>query len=812
MSARRPVRSAITLGVALVIAAVFSAGAQADPGDLDLTFSGDGKQTTDFGSGSGDAAAIVGQPDGKIVVVGSTRRGFALTRYNPNGSLDTSFSGDGRQATDFFDDYGDAGGATGVALEPDGKIVAVGYVIDEINEFADFALARYNPDGSLDTSFSGNGKQTTQHGFGSATGVAIQANGKIVAVGGGNGDFALARFNANGSLDTSFSGDGLETTDFFGADDRATGVGLQGDGKIVAVGQRSSGAGDDFALARYNANGSLDTSFSGDGKQTTDFGFGADDGATAVAHQGNGKIVAVGRAGGGATGNDFALARYNPNGSLDTSFSGDGKRRTDFGAGSDDRATGVGLQGDGKIVAVGQRSSGAADDFALARYNTDGSLDTSFSGDGKQTTDFGGSDGANGVAIKGHGKIVAVGDTLTTTGQSFALARYNPDGSLDTSFSGNGKERTFFPGSDRANGMAIQADGKIVTVGQTGDQGDFALARHTPNGSLDPSFSGDGKQTTDFGGIYGGLESATGVAIQGDGKIVAVGVDGDYDFALARYNPNGSLDTSFSGDGKQTTDFGGNDVASDVAIEGGGKIVVVGRGGGSGDFALARYNPNGSLDPSFSGDGKQTTDFGASDGASDMAIQADGRIVAVGQRSSPAGDDFALARYNPNGSLDTSFSGDGKQRTDFGTDSDAASGVALQADGKIVAVGRTGDYSDFALARYNPNGSLDPSFSGDGKQRTDFGAPYTDAASGVALQGDGKIVAVGSGGVGEDFALARYNPDGSLDTSFSGDGKQTTGFGSRGDGAAAVALQGDGKIVAAGSGGDDFALARYLGG
>jgi uncharacterized delta-60 repeat protein len=794
-----------------VVAAVFSAGAQATPGDLDLAFSGDGKQTTDFGSGLGDAAAIVHQPDGKVVAVGSTRSGFELVRYNPNGSLDTSFSGDGRQVTDFFSDYGDAGAATGVALQPDGKIVAVGYVIDEVNEFTDFALARYNPNGSLDTSFSGDGRQTTQHGFGSATGVAIQANGKIVAVG-ANGDFAVARFNANGSLDTSFSGDGRQTTDFgFGADDGATALALQGNGKIVAVGRAGGGAtGNDFALARYNPNGSLDTSFSGDGKRRTDFGAGSDDRATGVGLGCDGKIVAVGHRSSGAA-DDFALARYNTDGSLDPSFSGDGKQTTDF-FGADDRATGVGLERDGKIVAVGKRSS-AATDFALARYNANGSLDPSFSGDGRQTTDFGGSDGANGVAIQADGKIVAVGDTLTTAGQNFALARYNPNGSLDSSFSGDGRQRTPFPGSDHAAGVAIQADGKIVTVGQTGDRGDFALARYNPNGSLDPSFSGDGKQTTDFGGIYGGLETATGVAIQGDGKIVAVGVDADYDFALARYNPNGSLDPSFSGDGKQTTDFGGNDVATGVAIQADGKIVAVGQRGtgpGGGDFALARYNPNGSLDTSFSGDGKQTTDFGASDGASDMAIQANGKIVAVGQRSSPAGDDFALARYNPNGSLDPSFSGDGKQTTDFGA-SDGASDMAIQANGKIVAVGRTGDFSDFALARYNPNGSLDPSFSGDGKQRTDFGAPYNDQASGVALQPDGKIVAVGGGGAGDDFALARYNPNGSLDTSFSGDGKQTTDFGGN-DGASDMAIQANGKIVAVGGGADDFALARYLGG
>jgi uncharacterized delta-60 repeat protein len=391
-------------------------------------------------------------------------------------------------------------------------------------------------------------------------------------------------------------------------------------------------------------------------------------------------------------------------------------------------------------------------------------------------------------------------------GVIFSAGAQAAPGDLDLTFSGDGKQKTDFGKSDFANGVALQADGKIVVVGSGGAGDNFALARYNPNGSLDPSFSGDGKQTTDFGGF----DAANGVAIQADGKIVVVGRGGTGgNFALARYNPNGSLDPSFSGDGKQTTDFEGSDRANGVALQANGKIVAVGRG--RGDFALARYNPNGPLDPSFSGDGRQTTDFGGSDEGSGLALQADGKIVGVG--AAGAGGDVALARYNPNGSLDPSFSGDGKQTTDFGGP-DAAYGVAVQADGKIVAAGGGGTGGDFALARYNPNGSLDPSLSGDGRQTTDFGG--SDRASGLALQADGKIVVVGNGDIDDDVALARYNPNGPLDPSFSGDGRQTTDFGGP-DAAHAVALQANGKIVAVGHGLDSdgtqgFALARYLGG
>jgi uncharacterized delta-60 repeat protein len=799
--------SAAFLVATILVCALFSAAAQAAPGGLDPTFSADGKQTTDFDFASGRAAATVIQPDGKIVAVGDVPfMGYGvLARYNPNGSLDTTFSGDGKQRTDF--------GAAAVAIQGNGKIVVLG----------GGTLARFNPNGSLDTTFSGDGEQTT--GFGIGSGVAIQGDGKIVVAGGSlNGsdfDFALARYNPNGSLDTTFSGDGKQTTTFGGGLDQANGVAIQANGRIVAAGVASGGAtGKDFALARYNPSGSLDPSFSGDGKQRTDFGFAADDQASGVVLQAGGKIVAAGSAGGGATGGDFALARYNPNGLLDTSFSADGKRRTDFGG--YEEAHGVTLQGDGRLVVVGYGAG-----LALARYNPNGSLDTTFSGDGKQTGD--GDFGAGtGVAIQPFGKIVVVGDG------GFALARYNLNGSLDTSFSGDGNQRTSFPGFDEATGVALQGDGKIVAAGGTGDNYqesvDFALARYNPNGSLDTSFSGDGRRTTNFGN----WEEASGVALQADGKIVVVGRTGGCgctttphpadDFALARYNPNGSLDTTFSGDGKQTTTFRPHtevdddfDIPTAVALQADGKIVVVGQSftfDSDSDFALARYNPNGSLDTTFSGDGKLLTDFGGYDQANGVALQGDGTIVVVG---SGAGG-FELARYNPDGTLDASFSGDGKQTTGGGFG--GANGVALQGDGKLVAAGSASGGAtgvDFALARYNPDGSLDTGFSADGKQRTNF--RQYDPLRGIALQADGRIVAAGSSfnssAAFSDFALARYNADGSLDTSFSGDGKQLTDLGGY-DAAIAVDLQADGKIVAAGFGPGaygttDFALVRFLG-
>src|SRR5581483_7061465 len=227
-----------------------------------------------------------------------------------------------------------------------------------------------------------------------------------------------------------------------------------------------------------------------------------------------------------------------------------------------------------------------------------------------------------------------------------------------------------------------------------------------------------------------------------------------------------------------------------VAVQPDGKIVAAGTAGDR--FALARFNPNGCwLDTSFNGSGRFTTKIGKHSAASAVALQPDGKIVAAGWSYDAGRDDFALARFNPTG----------KVLTPVGAGDALASAVALQPDGKLVVAGEARDPGtgfQFALARYNSDGSLDTTFNGTGKVMTPI-APNGgyDRAMGVAVQPDGKIVAAGfSDFSGTGFALARYNPDGSLDTSFNGTGTLTTSIGGAAL-ASGVALQSDGKIVAA---------------
>ena len=332
----------------------------------------------------------------------------------------------------------------------------------------------------------------------------------------------------------------------------------------------------------------------------------------------------------------------------------------------------------------------------------------------------------------------------------FALARYLSDGTLDPSFGDEGKVTTLFTeGEAYAGSVVIQADGKIVVAGLAADG--FALARYLSDGTLDSSFGDEGKVATAFGGT-GTL--APGLALRANGKIVVVGT-ANRKFALATYNTDGTLDSSFGNEGKVTTDFTtGLDYAIAAANEVGGKIVVVGRAGYRG-FALARYRRNGALDPSFGEKGKVRTFFGPDyirASADDVAIQADGRIVAAGW----AGHNyvhFALARYETDGTLDSSFGRNGKLRTDIGRNAEAAEGVAIQANGKIVAAGMAGYFRKFAVARYKPDGTLDSSFGNGGRVTTSFGAGDV-VAWGLALQANGMIVTAGQ--AGGAFAVGRY--------------------------------------------------------
>jgi uncharacterized delta-60 repeat protein len=409
-----------------------------------------------------------------------------------------------------------------------------------------------------------------------------------------------------------------------------------------------------------------------------------------------------------------------------------------------------------------------------------GTLDASFGSFGKVITQVSGNDNAaNAVAIQPDGKIIAAGYNAGTNGNSFAVVRYNQDGSPDNSFGTNGLVLTSFGVQSEAKGVALQPDGKIVAAGYsyTGSNNDFVLARYNSDGSLDPAFGNDGKvitpSVTD--------DYARSMAIEPDGKIIVAGQSRNpaIDFAMVRYNADGSVDNAFGLNGKVITDFNNSeDDANSVKIQDDGKIVVGGysRAGSSTQFALARYNTNGSLDTTFGATGKITTSVGGNfyDSINSVAIQPDGKIIAAGYASAALDGgltniNFALVRYQTNGDLDSSFGTGGKAITRVGTFSSAATSIAIQSDNKIVIAGNASinivpafATPNFALARYNSNGLLDLSFGVGGKAITPISGS-SNGANALAIQSDNKIVAVGQISTGSGtasrfrFALARYN-------------------------------------------------------
>jgi uncharacterized delta-60 repeat protein len=387
-------------------------------------------------------------------------------------------------------------------------------------------------------------------------------------------------------------------------------------------------------------------------------------------------------------------------------------------------------------------------------------------------------------------------------------------GDLDNTFSGDGKIVQSFGGAQhKGRGIAVQSDGKIVVIGEkvlNDDSHDFAIARYNTNGSLDTTFSMDGRQVVAIGVV----DQALNVAIQTDGKIVVGGqtcaLGGGCDVALIRLNTDGALDKTFDGDGKVTTDVGLADNGGFDLVMLGNKIVVAGymHDGTSYNAAVYRYNTNGSLDTTFSGDGILTIDFGMDDLIVKAAVYA-GKIYVAGKTgpSESVSGDFIIARVNSDGSLDTTFSGDGKVITDLGG-ADEVGGMVVSG-GKVIVVGCSDNY--FAIVQYTASGALDPAFSGDGKMKAKFGYPSPRLFA-VTIQ-SGKIIVVGgSDGTGGDAFLARYTADGNLDSTFGEGGIITTDWGG-GDVYRAVAFK-DSRIYVVGhsnvAGTLRFIVAAYL--
>jgi uncharacterized delta-60 repeat protein len=750
----------------LVASTYLSASGQG--GNLDLSFGKKGFVRNDIRSDeslyANGSQKVLLHTDGSFYVVLGMNLQTLITHRFADGALNTSYGENGFSVPVYFR-------PSDAVMQADGKIIVGGTT--QLGTDEDFVLARFNTDGSLDNSFSQDGIQTIDFSYltNGLTGVTLQTDGKILAAGRSASTiynteayFALVRLNTDGSLDNSFSGDGRVTTRI-GRDDAATSVAVDKDGKIIATGYSNTSSVYSMAIVRYLPSGELDHTFSQDGKQTITLGWNT--GAAAIDVQDDGKLVIGGATLLNTTRSRFLLTRFNADGELDNSFGSGGMQITEFEA--DASISDLALQKDGKIVVTGSALLG----FVMARYNTNGTLDNSFSEDGILVPgDRGDFSSGSSVEIQPDGKIIMTGSYGNVL-MNYAVFRVHPDGSLDSSFDGDGLLSDFKAAARSAYNTS--ADGKIITAGVTElRRGNlhFLVSRYQKDGKPDETFSEDGMLIFDFGS---GPSEAHAIVIQPDGKIILAGSASNRlnkDFALIRLNTDGTLDKSFSYDGILMTDIRGyDDVAYAISLQADGRIVVAGNSniwGTETDFALVRYNTDGTLDNTFSADGKVTTDFGTSaDGATSLLIQPDGKIIAVGKTYRGYAD-IALARYDSDGSPDSSFDGDGRLTTDVSDYNEHVAAV-LEADGRIVVAG---GISQFLLLRYNNNGSLDNTFSTDGKQLIAFEGKNARIHS-LAIQSNGQYVVGGTAAAGldADFALARINSDGTLDNTFGDDGK-----------------------------------------
>jgi uncharacterized delta-60 repeat protein len=721
------------------------------------------------------AVAVRAQPDGKLVIAsdavgaGATPH-FAVQRRNPDGSPDRSFGRDGAASL-----ASQEGHAHSLALQKDGKILVGG-----ISNAGEFTVIRLNTDGSLDQSFGTGGRVEAgvvgyRDAFPGAT--AVLPDGRIVVATGPD----LAWFFPDGRTDRLVDHGGVGSVASIHA------LAVAPDGGLFVAGEAEG----DAVVIKLTAAGRFDPTFAAGGLLRTDWG-GDDDVARAIALLPDGGLAVAGRSGG-----DFALARYRADGSPASRFAADGRLRYNPGS-SADVATAIGVAPDGRLVLVGTTGDPArgATRLAAARFTGRGKFDRTFGDRGRQVFDFGGPSTGAAAAVTPGGNVVVAGG-VSADFEDAAVAQLTADGRLDLTF-GNGGRVTapsISPAAIFSPSVFRLADGRMVVVfGNSDDRDgrDAGVMRLNADGSPDLTFADHGTRWVSLaGGFY---ERA---AIDADGRIILVGAlypesnTGDDRVVLAALLPDGRPDTSFGADGLAvipTHSYGGRIGA--VAFQGDRILVGAGTNQTTGDFVLYRLTRSGALDPAFCDAGVAVVSLAPSDESAypsaitAIAIQGDGKILVAGVQGPiifdpPPTGSFALARLSADGHLDPTFGVAGKVKTDFSDHHYASvSSLLLLPDGRIVAAGdalRGGlidPASDYVIARYRPDGSLDPTFGDAGLASVDFGPNAREGLSDLFAGPGGKLIL--SGGNSDqpsDVALARLTPIGGLDPTFGDAGR-----------------------------------------
>ena len=695
----------------LLASSLLSVAALAAPGFLDPTFGTGGFVRPNFGlPTSADFTASVRQPDGKIVVAGDGDRGFG-------------------------------GGSTRALV-----------------------LARFNADGTADPTFGRGGwNQLVGGGAGNpkARAMAVQADGKIVVLLDSNQSIAFGKVLPDGTRDDSFALNHGILRDFQSDGLEPQALALQADGKYVVAGVRHHSGGTDSFVARYHPNGARDTAFGINGVWTESIGLG-EDGAHAVAVDANGRIYFAGRAAESGMPSDAYVARLYGYGSLDWGFGINGVTRID-NDNAEDSASAVSADLAGRVLVAGRTAVGGQGRYLVAKLGETGMLDSFFGFQGMTIIDvpvFAPADGdaaARSILVDELAQVTIAGTVqhLASGDRTFAIVRLQADGMVMSSWGSSGVVvGPLSPSADTLTGLFDQGGDRWVAAGARTD----AAFTHSllagfvaSTGQADPAFGAGGTALHSW--RRQSLDTAADFAFAPDGKLVAVG-DALAEFGLvARFLPDGSLDATFADNGVIRLAGGLPGAPGAVAVQADSRIVVASES----PFGASRFNADGTRDLGWNGGAHTSVPMPIYGYVKSVALQPDGRVVLAGHTWQ---DRLAIARLNADGSVDTSFNGTGYLVIDRGV-LEQIREVAVQPDGRIVAVGGG---SGMVALRLLANGALDPSWGGTGI--VNYGGTYPSTLTTLSLRPDGRVLVGGScsypNGV-SDTCIGTLLADGSVD-------------------------------------------------
>jgi uncharacterized delta-60 repeat protein len=723
--------------------------------------------------------------------------------------------------------------ASRVVFQPDGKYIVVGQAWFGNEQFA---MTRFNADGTIDTSYGANhiGTQLEPIGSGNAEGyaAAFDSNGRLVVAGHTLGTdnrdrFAIARFNVDGTLDLSFGGGGSEIALGTGNAGGTT-LAIQSTGRIL-VGGYSTGSGGHrvFTVLAYTPNDVVDTTYGSGGSYVA-----ADSGndlyVNAMALLANDKVLIA-----GGSGTNMIVQRLNADGSLDTTFGTNGTATIANGG----QAGGISIYSDGRIGVAGGWTDSSSSHLNVVRLSADGVLDTTYGTSGLASISNNTNNGlyAHGLIILSDGSAVVGANSPNPVQNRVLIARFTPTGSIDTTFGTGGTGQTIFAGNGEANprDLVARPGGGYFVPGQgfaaVTSESDSMVVAFNAAGQLDTTFNGTGFTMTDVGHRPA---VANASALQSDGKLVAVGrictpnicstgpnsLDKS---VVVRYLASGALDTSFGTGGSVT--ITGMFNATAIAIDSSQRIVVGGvglstfNGGPKPSMAFARLTSSGTMDSAFNGGSTLVVQANnADEEVAAIALQGSGRIVGAGFVKPSAWKDSAFVGITSAGALDTTFGSGGETIVPTSTGDDQITALAFDAAGNIVGGGWTqvnASDNGFAAVRLGPNGALDTTFgSPNGYVQVPF--PADAQGFGIAIQGNNILLAgraFSTSSHTDDFALARLTSTGALDTTFNGTGQETDDVGNNTNVLYALTILPGGKILAAGQNSGFFAIAQFLG-